>query len=125
MLRLIPNSTVEEIQSGCCGMAGSYGYEREHYDISLKVGEDRLFPAVRAADEATILVASGISCRHQIADGTGRTVDPPDRLAGRGIGVAMKEQRYVDLANLSPGQSEPLSRRLDRLPAHTQHLIPA
>lgn len=73
MLRLIPNATVEEIPSGCCGMAGSYGYEREHYDISLKVGEDRLFPAVRAADEATIVVASGISCRHQIADGTGRT----------------------------------------------------
>jgi Fe-S oxidoreductase len=73
LLRLIPNATVEEIPSGCCGMAGSYGYEREHYDISLKVGEDRLFPAVRAADEATILVAPGTSCRHQIADGTGRT----------------------------------------------------
>jgi Fe-S oxidoreductase len=77
MLRLIPNATVEEIPSGCCGMAGSYGYEREHYDISLKVGEDRLFPAVRAADESTILVAPGTSCRHQIADGTGRTAIHP------------------------------------------------
>jgi Fe-S oxidoreductase len=77
MLRMIPGATVEEIPSGCCGMAGSYGYEREHYEISLKVGEDRLFPAVRGADPGTILVTAGTSCRHQIADGTGRTAIHP------------------------------------------------
>ncbi len=66
------NYEAEEIPSGCCGMAGSFGYEKEHYDLSQKVGELVLFPAVRSADEETIIVASGTSCRHQIADGTGR-----------------------------------------------------
>ncbi len=56
------------IDSGCCGMAGSFGYETEHYDISLKAGEDRLFPALRACDSRTTIVASGFSCRHQIHD---------------------------------------------------------
>ena len=49
VLSLIPNAKVSEIQSGCCGVAGSFGYEAEHYDISLKIGEDRLLPAVREA----------------------------------------------------------------------------
>jgi len=72
MLRLLPNTTVEEIDSGCCGMAGSFGYEKEHYQVSMACGEDRLFPAVRAANPATRLVATGFSCRHQISDGTQR-----------------------------------------------------
>ena len=63
---------VEEIPSGCCGMAGSFGYEKEHYKVSMKVGELVLFPAVRQADSGTILAAPGTSCRHQISDGTGR-----------------------------------------------------
>jgi Fe-S oxidoreductase len=58
-------------------MAGSFGYEREHYHVSMACGEDRLFPAVRAADVTTTIVASGTSCRHQIADGTGRTAMHP------------------------------------------------
>jgi Fe-S oxidoreductase len=62
---------VEEIPSGCCGMAGSFGYEREHHEVSQQVGELVLFPAVRAAGPETIIVASGTSCRHQIKDGTG------------------------------------------------------
>lgn len=66
------NYEAEEIPSGCCGMAGSFGYEKEHYDLSQKVGELVLFPAIRSADEETIIVAPGTSCRHQIADGTGR-----------------------------------------------------
>jgi FAD/FMN-containing dehydrogenase/Fe-S oxidoreductase len=66
------NHSVEEIPSGCCGMAGSFGYEKEHYDISMKIGELVLFPAVRAADQQTIIAAPGTSCRHQIMDGTSR-----------------------------------------------------
>ncbi len=72
MLSIPANYIVEEIKSGCCGMAGSFGYEKEHYDVSMKVGELVLFPAVRKADDETIIVAPGTSCRHQIKDGTGR-----------------------------------------------------
>ncbi len=72
MLSFPENYSVEEIPSGCCGMAGSFGYEKEHYDLSMKVGELVLFPAVRKADKAEIIVAPGTSCRHQIKDGTGR-----------------------------------------------------
>lgn len=61
------------VPSGCCGMAGSFGYEAEHYDVSMKMGELVLFPAVRAATNTTHIVAPGTSCRHQIADGTGKT----------------------------------------------------
>jgi Fe-S oxidoreductase len=64
--------SVEEVDSGCCGMAGSFGYEAEHYDISLQMAERRLLPAVRAASQDTVIVAPGFSCRHQIADGTAR-----------------------------------------------------
>jgi FAD/FMN-containing dehydrogenase/Fe-S oxidoreductase len=71
-LRAVPGSTVEEIDSGCCGMAGSFGVEREHYDISIAMGERVLFKAVRAAPDDTVVVASGTSCRQQIAHGTGR-----------------------------------------------------
>jgi len=61
-----------EIPSGCCGMAGAFGYEREHYDLSRKVGEMVLFPDVRAASDETIICAPGTSCRHHVKDGTGR-----------------------------------------------------
>ncbi len=70
-LGLIADTEVEEIDSGCCGMAGAFGYEAEHYEISMKMGENRLLPAVRAADDQTIIIAAGTSCRHQIEDGTG------------------------------------------------------
>lgn len=70
VLSIPENYSVEEIPSGCCGMAGSFGYEKEHYDLSMKVGELVLFPAVREADAETIVVAPGTSCRHQIGDGT-------------------------------------------------------
>ena len=73
IVSLPENYTVEIIPSGCCGMAGSFGYEAEHYDISMQVGEDVLFPAVRAAKDDTIIVAIGTSCRHQIKDGTGKS----------------------------------------------------
>jgi len=72
LLGLPENYSVEVIPSGCCGMAGSFGYEKEHYDISMQIGELVLFPAVRAAKKEVIIAASGTSCRHQIVDGTGR-----------------------------------------------------
>jgi len=73
----LTGAKVSEIDSGCCGMAGSFGYEAEHYDLSMKIGEERLFPAVRAADADTILAASGMSCRHQIPAGTNREAKHP------------------------------------------------
>ena len=69
-LELIPDSEPQQIPSGCCGMAGSFGYEKEHYSLSMKVGELVLFPAVRNAADNELIVAPGTSCRHQIKDGT-------------------------------------------------------
>jgi FAD/FMN-containing dehydrogenase/Fe-S oxidoreductase len=73
VLRLIPDLTVETIQSSCCGMAGAFGYGAETYDASIQMAELSLLPAVRKADTATLVVADGTSCRHQIADGANRT----------------------------------------------------
>lgn len=70
ILALIPELKVELIESSCCGMAGSFGYEASHYETSMKMAELSLLPAVRKADADTVLVADGTSCRHQIADGT-------------------------------------------------------
>ena len=77
ILSLPEHYTVEEIPSGCCGMAGSFGYEKEHYELSMKVGELVLFPAVRSTARETLVVAPGTSCRHQIMDGTGTTAYHP------------------------------------------------
>jgi len=66
------NFSCSEIPSGCCGMAGAFGFEKEHYELSMKVGEMVLFPAVRKADNETVICAPGTSCRHQIKDGTGK-----------------------------------------------------
>ena len=68
---------VELVNSGCCGMAGSFGYEAEHYDLSMQIGEMVLFPAVRDAAADRQVVASGVSCRAQIASGTGRNALHP------------------------------------------------
>ncbi|MGS2739349.1 FAD-binding and (Fe-S)-binding domain-containing protein [Sinomicrobium sp. M5D2P17] len=77
ILNLPENYNVRIINSGCCGMAGSFGYEKEHYEVSMKVGGLRLFPAVRDAEGDTIIAANGTSCRHQILDGTGRKAKHP------------------------------------------------
>ena len=77
MLNLPKNYKVTIIPSGCCGMAGSFGYEKEHYDVSMQIGEQTLFPAVRKASDATVISANGTSCRHQIKDGTGRVAKHP------------------------------------------------
>lgn len=71
MLSFPENYSVEVIPSGCCGMAGAFGYEKEHYELSMKIGEQVLFPAVRSASENTLIAAPGTSCRQQILDGTG------------------------------------------------------
>ena len=71
-LQLIPGLTVETFDSTCCGMAGSFGYEVEHYAMSLKIGELGVLPKIRAAAPSALLAANGTSCRHQIADATGR-----------------------------------------------------
>jgi Fe-S oxidoreductase len=65
------NYAVETIASGCCGMAGSFGYEKEHYEVSMNIGELVLFPKVRDNKETCTIAAPGTSCRHQIKDGTG------------------------------------------------------
>lgn len=72
VLKKIPNTQVIEINAGCCGMAGSFGYEKEHEDLSLKIGELHLFPSLRKAEPQALIVANGISCRSQIAHGTKR-----------------------------------------------------
>lgn len=76
-LKIMKGATVEVIPSGCCGMAGSFGYEKEHYDLSMKVGNLVLFPAVKRKSTEEIVIAPGTSCRHQIKDGTGAAAMHP------------------------------------------------
>jgi Fe-S oxidoreductase len=79
LLARIPGATVVDLDAGCCGMAGSFGYMREHYDVSRAIGERRLLPAARALGPDAVLVASGTSCRHQVADFTGvRALHPAE-----------------------------------------------
>ncbi|MFV9549967.1 FAD-binding and (Fe-S)-binding domain-containing protein [Algibacter sp. PT7-4] len=77
MLNLPENYSVSVINSGCCGMAGSFGYEKEHYNVSMQVGEDTLFPKIRKMEASVIVAASGTSCRHQVFDGTKRIAEHP------------------------------------------------
>lgn len=77
VLSIPENYKVSILATGCCGMAGSFGYEKEHYELSMKVGEDTLFPAVRKMPEETEIIAAGTSCRHQIFDGTKRIAKHP------------------------------------------------
>ena len=71
-LAIVSGFKIEEIPSGCCGMAGAFGYEKEHYEVSMKIGSLVLFPTINQLNRDTIIAASGTSCRHQIKDGTGR-----------------------------------------------------
>ena len=88
LLSSIPNTTVVDLDAGCCGMAGSFGYAREHYDVSRAIGERKLFPAVRNKPAGAVVVAAGTSCRHQIADFTGeRAIHPAVLIAGLLIGA--------------------------------------
>ena len=72
MLQLPKNYRVRIINSGCCGMAGSFGYEQENYEVSMEIGELLLFPTLRTEGAESIIAAGGTSCRQQILDGTGR-----------------------------------------------------
>lgn len=85
MLSLPANYEVEVIPSGCCGMAGAFGYERKHYELSMKIGEQVLFPAVRAVGERVCIAAPGTSCRQQIKDGTGRVALHPVQVLRRAL----------------------------------------
>jgi Fe-S oxidoreductase len=80
LLSRIPGSEVVELDAGCCGMAGSFGFEAEHYDLSMQIGGMRLFPAVNAEDGDTMIAATGVSCRQQIEHGTGRRARHPVEL---------------------------------------------
>jgi Fe-S oxidoreductase len=77
LLERLPRTKVDVLDAGCCGMAGSFGFEREHYDLSLEIGGMRLFPAVNASPADTIVAATGVSCRQQIAQGTSRRAVHP------------------------------------------------
>jgi Fe-S oxidoreductase len=77
MLSIPRGFQVKEIPSGCCGMAGSFGYEKEHYELSNRIGELVLFPEIRDSTEDTLIAAPGTSCRHHIKDGTGRKARHP------------------------------------------------
>ncbi len=84
LLERIPGAQVTVLDAGCCGMAGSFGFERDHYDLSMQIGEMRLFPAVRSAPDA-LVAATGVSCRQQIAHGTGRRAEHPVVLLHRAL----------------------------------------
>jgi Fe-S oxidoreductase len=93
VLSLPPGWTVREVDSGCCGMAGSFGYEREHYELSRAMGERRLLPAVREAGSETLVVAAGTSCREQILHFTGRqALHPAQALRGAAGGATRRDE---------------------------------
>lgn len=99
MLSLPENYTVEEIKTGCCGMAGSFGYEKEHYEVSMKVGELILFPAVRNTPTEVLIAAPGTSCRHQIKDGTGRMAYHPIDI----LWDALRDKKMISKMNGKKG----------------------
>jgi len=80
LLKRIPGAEVVELDAGCCGMAGSFGFESEHYELSMTVGNDRLFPAINAEPRETVVAATGVSCRQQIFHGTERNAWHPVEL---------------------------------------------
>ena len=84
-LRLVPELSVETVDSSCCGMAGAFGYGADTIDVSLKMGELSLFPAIRAAAPDALVLADGTSCRHQIKDGTGRDALHVARVLARSV----------------------------------------
>jgi Fe-S oxidoreductase len=82
LLERIPGAQVTDLDAGCCGMAGSFGYAREHFEVSRQIGERRLLPAARGLTEGEVLVAPGTSCRQQVSDFTGvRALHPAELLA--------------------------------------------
>jgi len=86
LLRSIPGVDVIDVDAGCCGMAGSFGFEKEHYQLSMRIGELRLFPAIRAEAAGTIIAATGVSCRQQIVHGTARRAWHPLEIVQQALG---------------------------------------
>jgi FAD/FMN-containing dehydrogenase/Fe-S oxidoreductase len=86
VLALVPELEVKTVESSCCGMAGSFGYDPRHYEVSMKMAESALLPAVRAADADTLIVADGTSCRHQISDGAQREAVHVARVLAAALG---------------------------------------
>ena len=95
-LKLIPELEVETVESSCCGMAGAFGYGADTIDVSLKMGELSLLPAVRKAAPDTIIVADGTSCRHQIKDGTGREALHVAQLLAMSVKAAQRQPTAAD-----------------------------
>ena len=102
-LRLIPNLSVETLESSCCGMAGAFGYDVETIDVSLKMAELSLLPAVRKAPDDTLIVADGTSCRHQIHDGTGRKATHVARLLAASVAASGAGRERLAVQRISAG----------------------
>jgi Fe-S oxidoreductase len=98
VLRLIPDLSVETIESSCCGMAGAFGYGDDTYKTSIDMAELSLLPAVRRADQATLIVADGTSCRHQIKDGTNRTALHVARVLATSLDRAKSNKTFPSTA---------------------------
>jgi Fe-S oxidoreductase len=96
MLELPAGHQVQMIPSGCCGMAGSFGYESEHFDLANSIGELVLFPAIRNSDADVVIAAAGTSCRHQIHDGTGRVALHPVQILRKALVEGIAEPRGSD-----------------------------
>ena len=98
------------LDSGCCGLAGSFGYEAEHYDISMKIGERVLFPSVRSADRDTIVVADGFSCRQQISHGTPRRAMHLAEILQMGLrpSKARAKRGYIEDGHTEPKHGSPV-----------------
>lgn len=111
LLSRIPGARVTDLDAGCCGMAGSFGYLRDHYDLSRAIGELALFPAARALPAGGVLVASGTSCRHQLEHFTGVTPLHPAVL----LGTLM---RRAEMASGPPAPLEPAALPRPELEAH-------
>jgi Fe-S oxidoreductase len=88
ILSRIPGAQVDVLDAGCCGMAGSFGFEAEHYELSMKVGGLRLFPAIKGAPADSVFAATGVSCRQQIAQGTGKVANHPIVLLRSAVRIA-------------------------------------
>ncbi len=93
LLKRLPGARVEVLDAGCCGMAGSFGFEAEHYDLAMSIGEQRLFPAVRATGHDTLIAATGVSCRQQISHGTERRAQHPIELIRAAVAVPDTDRR--------------------------------
>jgi len=91
LLRSIPGADVTEVDAGCCGMAGSFGFEAEHYELSMRIGGLRLFPAIWAESAETVIAATGVSCRQQIQHGTGRPARHPLEIIRQALPVPGRE----------------------------------